>query len=69
MAALRIINARGEIIVLPFQGQQIWRANFDGRDLTLDFDVMAIEARTCECEFCLLGVCLLELGRLRGVTD
>ena len=29
VAALRIINARGEIIVLPFQGQQIWRANFD----------------------------------------
>ena len=35
VAALRIINARGEIIVLPFQGQQIWRANFDGRDLTM----------------------------------
>ena len=35
VAALRIINARGEIIVLPFQGQQIWRVNFDGRDLTM----------------------------------
>ena len=35
VAALRIINARGEIIVLPFQGQQIWRANFDGRELTM----------------------------------
>ena len=35
VAALRIINDRGEIIVLPFQGQQIWRANFDGRDLTM----------------------------------
>ena len=35
VAALRIINARGEIIVLPFQGQQIWRAGFDGRDLTM----------------------------------
>jgi hypothetical protein len=33
--ALRIRNARGEIIVLPFKGQQIWRAAFDGRDLTM----------------------------------
>ena len=33
--ALRIRNARGEIIVLPFKGQQIWRAQFDGRDLTM----------------------------------
>ena len=33
--ALRICNARGEIIVLPFKGQQIWRAGFDGRDLTM----------------------------------
>ena len=35
VAALRIINARGEIIVLPFQGQQVWRAKFDGRELTM----------------------------------
>ena len=33
--ALRVRNARGEIIVLPFKGQQIWRAMFDGRDLTM----------------------------------
>ena len=33
--ALRIKNARGEIIVLPFKGQQIWRAQFDGRELTM----------------------------------
>ena len=33
--ALRVCNARGEIIVLPFKGQQIWRAGFDGRDLTM----------------------------------
>ena len=33
--ALRIKNERGEIIVLPFKGQQIWRATFDGRDLTM----------------------------------
>lgn len=35
VAALRIVNVRGEIIVLPFQGQQIWRAGFDGRELTM----------------------------------
>lgn len=33
--ALRVKNRRGEIIVLPFRGQQIWRAVFDGRDLTM----------------------------------
>lgn len=33
--ALRIANARGEIVMLPFQGQQVWRAVFDGRDLTM----------------------------------
>ncbi|MBI0418023.1 MAG: DUF4432 family protein [Nitrosospira sp.] len=35
IAALRIANRRGEIIVLPFKGHQIWRARFDGRDLTM----------------------------------
>jgi len=35
VAALRIRNDRGEIIVLPYQGQQIWRASFDDRDLTM----------------------------------
>ena len=33
--ALRVRNARGEIIILPFKGQQIWQACFDGRDLTM----------------------------------
>ncbi len=33
--ALRVKNARGEVIILPFKGQQIWRAKFDGRDLTM----------------------------------
>ncbi len=35
VAALRIRNAVGEIIVLPFQGQQIWDATFHGRRLTM----------------------------------
>ena len=33
--AVRIENARGYIIVLPFQGQQIWDAVFDGRNLKM----------------------------------
>ena len=35
VAALRVKNARGEIIMLPFQGSQVWRAKFDGRELTM----------------------------------
>ena len=35
VAALRLKNARGEIIMLPFQGSQVWRAKFDGRELTM----------------------------------
>lgn len=33
--ALRVENTRGYFIILPFQGQQIWRACFDGRDLVM----------------------------------
>ncbi|MGA2766262.1 MAG: DUF4432 family protein [Spirochaetia bacterium] len=33
--AVRISNSRGAIIVLPFQGQQIWDARFDDRVLTM----------------------------------
>ena len=33
--ALRIKNSRGEIVVLPYQGMQVWRATFDDRELTM----------------------------------
>ncbi len=33
VAGVRICNSRGELVMLPYQGQQIWSANFDGRDL------------------------------------
>ena len=33
--ALRITSPRGEIIVLPYQGQQIWSAKFDDHELTM----------------------------------
>ncbi|WP_373069831.1 DUF4432 family protein [Gemmatimonas sp.] len=35
VAGLRVTNAVGEIEFLPFQGQQIWRAEFLGRPLTM----------------------------------
>jgi len=35
VAALRIENKRGNIIVLPYQGQQIWRCCIDGHELTM----------------------------------
>lgn len=33
--AVRMQNRRGAIVMLPFQGQQIWSANFGGRELTM----------------------------------
>jgi len=35
VAAIRVKNRRGEIVILPYQGQQIWNCVFDGRDLTM----------------------------------
>lgn len=35
VAGLRVENAKGGFELLPFQGQQIWRANFLGRELTM----------------------------------
>ena len=35
VAAVRLTNDLGELVVLPFQGQQIWSAHFGGRNLTM----------------------------------
>ena len=35
VAALRITNKVGEVVLLPFHGQQIWDATFYGRHLTM----------------------------------
>lgn len=35
VAALKVENKNGYFIILPFQGQQIWRACFCGRELTM----------------------------------
>jgi hypothetical protein len=33
--ALRLLTPRAEVVVLPFHGQQVWRAAFDGRELAM----------------------------------
>lgn len=35
VAALRLQNELGELVMLPYQGQQIWDARFFGRSLTM----------------------------------
>lgn len=35
VCALKVENKNGYFIILPYQGQQIWRANFCGRDLAM----------------------------------
>ncbi|MCL4297376.1 MAG: DUF4432 family protein [Anaerolineae bacterium] len=35
VCALRLVNQVGQITLLPFQGQQIWQAEFYGRTLTM----------------------------------
>jgi hypothetical protein len=35
VCALRLENEAGQLIALPFQGQQIWSAEFGGRNLTM----------------------------------
>ena len=35
VAGLRVCNSAGQFTLLPFQGQQIWRASFFGRELTM----------------------------------
>ena len=35
VAALRVVSKRGEAVILPYQGQQIWSCCFDGRELAM----------------------------------
>jgi len=35
VAGLKVKNKRGHVIILPYQGQQIWRCFFAGRELTM----------------------------------
>ena len=33
--AVRLSNERGNLVLLPFMGQMVWRCTFDGRELTM----------------------------------
>lgn len=33
--AVRLTNARGNLVLLPYMGQMVWRCCFDGRELTM----------------------------------
>jgi hypothetical protein len=35
VAALRLRNDLGEVVLLPYQGQQVWSAAFRGRNITM----------------------------------
>lgn len=35
VAALTVENSRGRVVLLPFDGQQVWDATFDGRRITM----------------------------------
>lgn len=46
--ALKVENEKGYFIILPFQGQQIWRVNFLGKDLTMK---TKIEEPISDCQY------------------
>lgn len=58
--ALRVRTERAELIVLPFKGQQIWRAIFDGRDVTMKS--MFDEPRDTEVYLQTYGAFLIHCG-------
>ncbi len=35
VCGLRLVSNVGELVMLPYQGQQVWSATFNGRDLTM----------------------------------
>lgn len=35
VCGIRLSNGQGNLVMLPFQGQQIWSAEFGGRDITM----------------------------------
>ena len=35
VSAVRLCNARGNLVILPYMGQMVWRCEFDGRELTM----------------------------------
>ncbi len=35
VCAIRLVNSKGEMIILPFKGQQIWSVQFEGQNITM----------------------------------
>ncbi len=58
--AIRIENKKGYFIILPFKGQQIWRANFCGKDLWMK--TMMDEPQMTDVYLETYGACLLHCG-------
>jgi hypothetical protein len=38
VAAMRVTDGPSEVVILPYQDQQIWSARLDGRDVGMVFD-------------------------------
>lgn len=57
VCALRLRNSRGEIVLLPYQGQQIWSAQFDGRELNLVSPDAEPSESTCPARSAFLAHC------------
>lgn len=58
--AVRLSNSRGNVVVLPFMGQMIWRAEFDGRQLamkTIYEQPVAVSGAYCGTYGCFLMHC------------
>ena len=58
--ALRVENSRGYFIILPFKGQQIWRASFDGYELSMK--TMMQEPKATDVYLETYGAFLLHCG-------
>jgi hypothetical protein len=68
VCGLRLGNGAGELVMLPFQGQQIWSATFDGRNLTMQS--MFDQPRPTRTYLETYGAFLLHCGFLSmGVPD
>lgn len=61
--AIRLANSRGEIVMLPYQGQQIWEFKFDGRDAKMA--CMFEEPRPAELIIDTYGAFMYHCGALR----
>ena len=61
--AVKLTNEQGQIIVLPFKGQQIWNASFRGR--TLNMKTMYRQPKDAEHFLDTYGCFLMHCGPLR----